>query len=337
MARRAAEQAAEHVAAALVRRQHTVGDEEGDGPAVVGDDPERDVVGGGASVAPARELLHAGDDAAQQVAVVVGGNALQQRRHPLETHAGVDVLRGQLGELPRLVPVVLDEDQVPDLDEARAAGVHAAAVCRVGAVVAGVGTAIDVDLRARPARARLAHLPEVLGVEAQHPRSVDVGHLRPQRRRLVVGRVHRRPERGLRELPDAGQELPRPRDRLALVIVAERPVTEHLEEGVVVRVAPHLLEVVVLAADAEALLRVGGTRVGPPLLAEEHLLELHHAGVDEEQARIVLGDERGARDDGVAALPEKVQEALADLVAGHHRLFLPARFRTGNPRRRPRI
>src|SRR5207249_6483075 len=94
---------------------------------------------------------------------------------------------------------------------------------------------------------------------------------------------------------------------------------------------------VVLAADAQTLLRVDGARVGPPLLAEEHLLELHHAGVDEEQARIVFGDERGARDDGVAALPEEVQEALADLVAGHHRSVLPAWFRSGNRRRRPRM
>ena len=297
---------------------------------MIGDDPQRHVVLRRPSVAFARELLRTRDDAAQEVAIVVGGHALQHRGDALEAHPGVDVLRGQLGELPRLVAVVLDEHQVPDLDEAGAAHVHAAAVRRVGAAVTRVRPAVDVDLGARAARTGLAHLPEVLGVEAQHARAVDVRHLAPQRRRLVVGRVHRRPERGLRELPDAGQELPRPENRLALVVVAERPVAEHLEERVMVGVASHLLEVVVLAADAQALLRVDGAHVGPPLLGEEYLLELHHAGVDEEQARVVVRDERGARDDGVSALPEEVEEALADLVAGRHCSFLPARFRSGN-------
>src|SRR5206468_3188198 len=89
--------------------------------------------------------------------------------------------------------------------------------------------------------------------------------------------------------------LPRPADRLALVVVAEGPVAEHLEEGVVVGVAPHLLEVVVLAADTETLLQIDRARVGARLLAEEDLLEGHHARVDEEQARVVLGHERRAR------------------------------------------
>src|SRR5439155_6586329 len=78
-------------------------------------------------------------------------------------------------------------------------------------------------------------------------------------------------------------------------------------------------EVVVLATDAEALLAVDGPHVRTALVAEEHLFELHHAGVGEEQARVVLRDQGRARHDGVPALLEEIQERLTDLIPGHFR------------------
>ena len=50
------------------------------------------------------------------------------------------------------------------------------------------------------------------------------------------------------------QEFPCPVDGLFLEIVAERPVAEHLEHGVVVGVETDLLQIVVLAAHAQTLL-----------------------------------------------------------------------------------
>src|SRR5262249_12216971 len=150
------------------------------------------------------------------------------------------------------------------------------------------------------------------------PIAPDVGGLEPERGGLVVGGVDRGVELVLRQLPDAGQELPRPYDRVALPVVAERPVAQHLEEGVMIGVAADLLEDVVLGADAQHLLAVGRARVRPRLGAEKDLLELHHAGVGEEQARVVRRYERRARDDGVTALAEVVEKALPNLVAGHY-------------------
>ncbi len=63
-----------------------------------------------------------------------------------------------------------------------------------------------------------------------------------------------------------GDELPREANRVALEVVAEREVAEHLEEGVVPRRVAHLLEIVVLAARAHALLR-GGARARRPTRA----------------------------------------------------------------------
>jgi hypothetical protein len=120
------------------------------------------------------------------------------------------------------------------------------------------------------------------------------------------------------KLPDADDQFPRPLDGLALEVVAEGPVAEHLEERVVIGVEADVFEVVVLAAGADALLGVGRAagRVGALHLAEEDGHELVHAGVGEEQVRRVR-HQRGRRDNGVLLRLEEVEERLADLRAGH--------------------
>ena len=50
-----------------------------------------------------------------------------------------------------------------------------------------------------------------------------------------------------------GEQLPGPGDGLALEVVAKAPVAHHLEKGVVVVVLAHIIQVVVLAAGADAL------------------------------------------------------------------------------------
>ena len=52
-------------------------------------------------------------------------------------------------------------------------------------------------------------------------------------------------------------------DRLILEIVAEREIPQHFEEGVVARGVADIVEVVVLAAGADAFLAAGRGRIGP--------------------------------------------------------------------------
>ena len=132
------------------------------------------------------------------------------------------------------------------------------------------------------------------------------------------------------ELQLLGDELPGEANRVALEVVAEREVAEHLEERVVPRGVADLLEIVVLAAGAHALLRRrrATLAVRRILHAEEDLLELHHAGVGEQQRRVVGRDERGAGADGVALPREIVEEAGANLGGEHRRAIYPGR---GNP------
>ena len=87
-------------------------------------------------------------------------------------------------------------------------------------------------------------------------------------------------------------------------------------------IASHIIQVVVFAGHAHALLRVDGAGVGPLIGAKEYLLELHHASVGEEQGLVAAGNERGRWHIGVANLLKKFDESFADLCTGRWRLGL---------------
>ena len=70
-----------------------------------------------------------------------------------------------------------------------------------------------------------------------------------------------------------GDEGPRETDGVFLEVVPEGEVAEHFEESVVARGAAHVVEVVVLAAHAQALLGRGGTHVVAFFLSAENFLE----------------------------------------------------------------
>ncbi len=204
----------------------------------------------------------------------------------------------------------------------------------------GPRAVVPVDLRAGPARARVAHPPEVvLLAVAEDPGRVDARLALPERLGLRVGPERLAPpEHGQPEpLPGQGvllrHQLPAEGDRVLLEVVAEGEVPEHLEEGVMPRGPPDLLQVVVLAGDAQALLRRDGAHVVARLPAGEDVLELVHARVREQQRRIARGDERGAAHDAVPALLEEAQEGLTCLLR-IHRLRLPVPPARRPPRRR---
>src|SRR5579859_7260376 len=60
-----------------------------------------------------------------------------------------------------------------------------------------------------------------------------------------------------------------------------------------------------------------GARVWALVQAQEHVFELHHARVGEQQSRVIARNERRRWDDLVAHLLEEVQERLARFGAGH--------------------
>ena len=102
-----------------------------------------------------------------------------------------------------------------------------------------------------PIAQKLSFLPQRRTRSGGRPEIVE-----PQRLGVVVLLVRPwRTEPLGGQSPDLGDQLPGELDRLALEVVAEREVAEHLEEGVVARARADVLEVVVLAGDPHALLR----------------------------------------------------------------------------------
>src|SRR2546429_1387611 len=86
-----------------------------------------------------------------------------------------------------------------------------------------------------------------------------------------------------------------------------------------------------LAAGTHAFLRGGGARIGALFEAEEHILELVHPGIGEEQRRIAMRHERRAPQALVPLALKEAQEHFADLIPAQDFVFLPAY------RRRPRF
>ena len=180
--------------------------------------------------------------------------------------------------------------------------------------VAGFWATVVVDFAVRPARSRIAHLPEVVFVAEREDVVVVDGcfGLPVARRFLVQAQValvifeDGGPQAVGGEAEDAGEQIPGPADGFLFIVVAKRPVAQHLEEGVVRDVTPDVFQVVVLPGDAHALLRIGGAGVGARSGAQEDVLELHHPRVDEEQGGIIERQEAGAGHDGVPAFGEVV-------------------------------
>ncbi len=113
----------------------------------------------------------------------------------------------------------------------------------------------------------LAHFPEIfLLSEAADAFGGQTADLRPQALGVIVVEVNGRVESVLGQAPFLGQQIPGPLDRFGFIIIAEGPIAEHLEKGVMIGVAADSFKIVVLAANAQALLRACGAHEGQTLL-----------------------------------------------------------------------
>ena len=312
MAHGATHDAAQHITPALVRRQHAVGDQEARRAQVVRDDAmacEVLAVGGHPD-----DVDRGGDQRAEQVDVVDVLDALQDPRDALQPHAGVDRRPRQVDALAARQLLVLHEDEVPELEE------PVAILVRTARRAAGdVLALIDEDLRARPARPGVAHLPEIgAGRDADDPLVREAGDLLPQVESVIVIDVDGHEELVLVQPELLGDQLPGELDRLFLEIVAEGEVAEHLEEGVMPGGIADIVEIVVLAAGAHALLRGRRTRKRRLRSTGEIVLELDHAGVGEHQRRVVARHERARRHQRMAVLLEIAQKMGTDIVDAVH-------------------
>ena len=326
VANAATENLAQDVAAAFVGRLNAIGDQEGGGPGVVGDDSQRrrtlGIANGSFSNGhggKAGQLSRTRDQRGEEVRLVVRQDSLQNAGDPFETHAGVDRRLGKRRQHAVAGAVELHEDKVPDL--------HVALVVlsegQVSPGLRGLEPEVEVDLGTGSAGPGIAHRPEVvLGSEfvdalGRHanvePELVGLGVAGYGAVAFEDGYVH--PLAIDAKPGGAGQQLPGKSDRVFLEVVAEGEVSQHLEEGVVPPREADVFEVVMLAAGAYTLLRGGRARVGALLGTKEDVLELVHPRVGKEQRGVVGRHQRRRMHTSVLFTFKKPQKIFANLTA----------------------
>src|SRR6266566_6535986 len=334
MAHRTTENSAQHVAATLVGGKNAVRQEKSYSATMIRDDAKRCALFS-AIVFLLDGLRDRLDERLKEIGVEIVRFALHDRGDALEPRARIN--RGLRKRHQRSIglSIELHEDEIPELEEPsrlcsldeRILGellAHDLGPLALGAgwegKILGDVREVDEDLGARTTRSRVCHLPEVVvRAESVDARIWETGDLAPKGARLVVFFVDRNPDVLAIELQLLRDELPGEANRVALEVVAEGKIAEHLEERVMPGGMADLLEVVVLPAGANALLHGrGATRASRRLLLpEKHLLELHHPRVREHQRRVVAGHDRRARVHSVP-LPLKVLgEFLADFGGVH--------------------
>ena len=276
------------------------------------------------------------DQRCERVDVKVVADALHHGRDTLESCTGVNAGCGQRHVRAIGLPIELHEHEIPDLNESPGLTPFDERVERkfrqVGArplasrasrkrPVGGALCQVDVDLAAGTAGSGVGHLPEVVfGAESVNAAFRHLCDILPELSRFVIVVVDGHEQSFTRNLQFDRDELPRKANCVALEVVAERKIAEHLEERMMPGCVSDLLEIVVLATRPHAFLRCGGALAERcRFLPEEHALELDHSGVREQQRRIVRRHKRGRWPDGVLLALEVGQESGTDLGREHMR------------------
>ncbi len=302
-----AQKTAQHVPPALVGRQRAISNKEGRGTAVIGDNAQGgiDIV----SIRVAEGVGHIGqtgrilDNVLEEVGVKVGLLALADGSYALKAHACINIGLGKRDARAVRLLVVLRKNQVPDFQEAVAVAFADAAVRAAGQAFA----LVYVNFGTGTTGAGVAHGPEIVLFTHAHNAAVwQSGNFLPDGGGFVVIPENGHPQLVLGQFQFLGAEFPGPGNGFLLEVVAEGEVPQHFKEGVVPCGAAHVLKVIVLAGDAQALLRRGCARVAALLLAGEALLELYHAGIGEKQGRVIRGNERSGRNNFMPVFFEKL-------------------------------
>ena len=216
--------------------------------------------------------------------------------HAFQTHARIHAGFGQGVHIALFIAVVLHKYAVPNLNKTVAVffGTAWNAAPNVFAVVVK-------DFRARTARTRIAHLPEVIGgitcafvvadaddfvfrqPDLVAPNGVgffvfgiDGG------KQFFFGQVQ--PLRG-------SEKFPCKFDGVLFEVVAKGKIAHHFKKGVVAGGVADVFQIVVLAACADAFLCGGGAAVGALVKTEKNVFKLVHACVGKQQGGVVVGNE----------------------------------------------
>src|ERR1700722_19891597 len=109
-------------------------------------------------------------------------DALQDRRHAFESHAGIDRRTRQRHALLRRHLLELHDNQIPESEKAVAILLRAA-----GRTAPDMLAAVDENLRTGSAGSAVAHLPEIVrGRDTDDAVFREAGNFLPESKRIVV-------------------------------------------------------------------------------------------------------------------------------------------------------
>ena len=283
VARGAAQQTAQHIAATLVGGHHAVADHKGGGTDMVGDNPQRHIGLGIVAVMYARDAADMFHDILDRIHFKQVVHPLHDAGQTLQSHTGVDVGMIQRRIVARAVAVELGEHEVPKFDIAVAVAAHAAG----GRTAAVFLAAVKIQFGAGAAGTG-AVLPEVVLFAQTNNMVGSYAHLtRPDIKRFVIIFINADPNPVDRQLQHLGAELPRPRGGFVFEIVAEAEVAEHFKIGTVARGFAHPLDI----GGADTFLTGSNPFAGRGDLAGEEFFHRCHTGVDQQKGFVPFGNQ----------------------------------------------
>ncbi len=269
------------------------------------------------AIAHPAQPRHLVDNRRKHIRVIIRRLSLHRHAQTLETHPCVHMVVRQVLQTTVRLPVELHEHQVPDFYHQRIIPVHQLPPRFQRPF--RIRSQIDVNLGTRTAGTHIPHLPEIiLLIAVQNPFLRQIIQPNPAclliPRQPVVGTSleHRGIQPLLLQPHLHSQKFPGILNGMLLEIIPERPVAQHLEHRMMIRVVPHLLQVIVLSRHPQALLRI---RHPPTLrrnIAQNHILELIHPRVRKHQRRIILHHHRRRRHNRMPFTLKKVQKLLSD-------------------------
>ncbi len=195
----------------------------------------------------------------EHISIVVGLLALQGTHQTLKSHTRINHTLRQPLKRAVCLAVVLHEDKIPNLDNLGVVLIDQLTPRNCCFLL--LGTTVYMYLGAGTARSGITHLPEVVVLVAiQNMICRQV--LCPDGSRLFVtsqsffgSTLEYRCIEVLRiNMQDINNVFPCKVDSPLLEVITKRPVTEHLEHGVVIGIVSYLLQIVVLATDTQTLL-----------------------------------------------------------------------------------
>ena len=225
---------------------------------------------------------------------------LHRRRQTLQSHAGINILLHKLRIIALAVIVELGKHVVPDLHIA----VAVTAYRTTGLAAAILLSTVIINLRTGAAGTGTM-LPEIIFLaETEDPLRRNAHLFIPDFEGFLILFIDGRIEPVRIQSHHLRKKFPAPRDGLALKVIPEREISQHLEKGAVSCRLTYILQI----PCTDTFLTGGNPPSGRNLLSRKIRLKRRHTGIDQQKAVVIVRYQRKALHLQMFLALEKFQE-----------------------------